>query len=276
MESKIEKALGLKDIKPVALLWSDERPDGAVEFKQGKWGCVMWLVTAAARGKVACASRETAGCYGGAVGLGFGDVYERFPGGKDGFCYFLSVGNMARPGGKEVAERVKPYLTHESYDNFLHGERYRKYPQLVETFIAELPMRDIPARFVIFKPLDTVMLETEKPEVVIFFVNPDQLAALVILANYAREGNENVFIPYAAGCQTIGIYPYREKEKKPSRAVVGLTDISARLYTKRQLGEGHLMTFAAPWEMFLEMESNVDGSFLQRPTWRHLTSGDGG
>jgi hypothetical protein len=107
--------------------------------------------------------------------------------------------------------------------------------------------------------------------VVIFFADPDQLSALVILANYGRETNENVIIPYAAGCQTIGIYPYREAESDLPRAVVGLTDISARTAIRQQLGD-HLMTFAVPMKMFKEMEANVAGSFLERRVWEKLAA----
>ena len=106
----------------------------------------------------------------------------------------------------------------------------------------------------------------------IFFVNPDQLSALTILANYGREGNENVIIPYAAGCQTIGIYPYREATSENPRAVVGLTDISARVYIRKQLGD-NLMSFAAPLSLYEEMEQNVSGSFLERQSWKDLVDG---
>jgi hypothetical protein len=57
---------------------------------------------------------------------------------------------------------------------------------------------------------DTVDTKKEKPQTIIFFVNPDHLSALTVLTNYGRGDSENVIIPYAAGCQTIGIYPYRE------------------------------------------------------------------
>jgi hypothetical protein len=38
---------------------------------------------------------------------------------------------------------------------------------------------------------------------------------------------------------------------------------------RSSLGE-HVLSFTAPWPLFLEMESHVEGSFLQRGTWRSL------
>ncbi|PKN17525.1 MAG: hypothetical protein CVU71_15770 [Deltaproteobacteria bacterium HGW-Deltaproteobacteria-6] len=273
MESRIAKAVQLQ-YQPVALLWSDEIPEGAMQFSPGKWGCVMWLVVHAAKGKPAVADKQTFGCFGGGVGLGFGNQYKNFPGGEEGFCHFLSSGNADRPGGAELAEQIKPFMTKESHDHFLHGERYIKSPALVSRFIQALPIMDIPERFVVFKPLAAVDLLKEKPQTIIFFVNPDQLSALVVLANYGRGDNENVVIPYAAGCQTIGIYPYREAGSARPRAVVGLTDLSARVYVSKQLGSSNFMTFASPFALFEEMEQNVPGSFLERHVWQTLVSGD--
>jgi uncharacterized protein (DUF169 family) len=270
MESKIAKAIHL-EYHPVALLWSNEKPEGAVQFQEKKWGCVMWLAASAAKGKPAVCDSKTFGCFGGGVGLGFGNQYRNFPGGEEGFCHFLSIGNASREGGMEVAEKVKPFLNAEAYHHFLHGERYIKTPRHVASFVRLLPMMEIPATYVVFKPLEHVDLSHEKPSTVIFFVDPDQLSALVILANYGREDNENVFMPYAAGCQTIGIYPYEEAKSEKPRAVVGLTDISARVYIRKQLG-ANLMTVAIPFIMFEEMEQNVEGSFLEGHTWQSLAS----
>jgi len=50
MESKIAQAIALKH-HPVALIWSDDKPEGALQFKEHKWGCIMWLASSAARGK---------------------------------------------------------------------------------------------------------------------------------------------------------------------------------------------------------------------------------
>jgi uncharacterized protein (DUF169 family) len=271
MESAIAKAIQIK-YQPVALLWSNEKPQGAMQFQEGKWGCVMWLAAHAAKGKAAVADKKTFGCFGGGVGLGFGNQYKNFPGGEEGFCHFLSTGNTEREGGMEIAEKIKSYMTKESYDHFLHGERNIKSPELVEKFIQSLPLTEIPATYVVFQPLSDVDPVKEKPQTIIFFVNPDQLSALTVLANYGRGDYENVIIPYAAGCQTIGIYPYREAKSVKPRAVVGLTDLSARVYVRKQLGDPNLMTFSAPFALFEEMEQNVPGSFLERHTWQSLLS----
>ena len=269
MESDIAQAVQLK-YQPVALLWSEEKPAEAMQFSEGKWGCVMWLAVSAAKGKPAVANQKTFGCVGGGVGLGFGNQYLNFPGGEEGFCHFLSSGNVGRPGGSELAEQIRPFMTKESHDNFLHGERYIKSPELVHKFLEVLPMTDIPEAYVVFKPLADIDPLKEKPQTIIFFATPDQLSALVVLANFGRGDNENVIIPYAAGCQTIGIYPYREAKSGKPRAVVGLTDLSARVYVRKQLGDPHLMTFAAPFVLFEEMERNVPGSFLTRQAWQNL------
>jgi len=89
-------------------------------------------------------------------------------------------------------------------------------------------MRDIPAGFVVVKPLEQTDPEHEDVKSVTFFVDPDRLSALVILANYARPDAENVIVPWAAGCQVMGIHAYRELERECPRGLIGLTDISAR------------------------------------------------
>ena len=268
MESRIAQAIEPKH-PPIALIWSDEKPEGAMQFQEGRWGCVMWLAASAAKGRPAVCDAATFGCIGGGVGMGFGDRYKSFPGSEAGFCHFLSSGIEGWAEGAGVAEMVKPFMQGEAYDNFIHGERYVQTPELVKRFLKALPIAQIPKRYALFQPLAQTDPDRETPQTVIFFADPDELSALVVLANYGRGDNENVIIPFAAGCQTIGIYPYREAKSERPRAVVGLTDLSARVCIRKQLG-GNVLSFAMPFKLFQEMEANVAGSFLQRHTWQHL------
>jgi uncharacterized protein (DUF169 family) len=269
VESAIAKALGMT-LQPVALVFSDEKPDEAMQFGERRWGCVMWLLASAARGKPACADAATFGCIGGGVGLGFGNQYEKsWPGGIDCFYGFLSTGNDGSEHGRAVADALAAQgWRPEFVEEFRHGERYLKSPELTREFVDALPITEVPKRYVVMKPLAQVGAD-ETPEVVIFLVDPDRLAGLVVLANHAGGGNENVAIPWAAGCQTIGIIPYREARAARPRAVVGLTDPSARLYVGTQVGHD-VMSFAVPFAMFARLEADVPGSFLERDTWRSL------
>lgn len=270
MKSAIAHAINLRT-EPVALILTDEKPEGALQFEPGRRGCVMSMFgAAAARGKTAVFDRETYGCFGGGVGLGFGNVYESFPGGIEGFCRFLSSGNEGWKPGEKIAQGMaaggapKDFLHH-----FLHGERYKKNPELVKHFIDAQPITEIPARYAAFVPLGSVDPARTEPESVTFIVTADQFAALTVLASYDRPGLENVTTPFVAGCQAIGILSYREARSPQPRCVAGLIDLSARQYMRPHAGENAL-TFTMPYRRFLEMEASVEGSFLEQEPWLSL------
>lgn len=251
MESKIAQAIQMK-YSPVAVVLTNEKPEGALQFQEGKWGCVAAMLNGAAKGKTVVFTRETCGCHGGGAGLGFGNTYKNFPGGLE---YFLSTGNKEfcnTEFGKKIAQKM-PDLE--------HGEGYKKNPEVAKKFIDFLPMVDVPTEYVVFKPLEKLS-DGETPQVVVFLANPDQLSALVVLANYARETNDNVIVPFGSGCHQIGILPYRESESENPKAVIGLTDI-----TVRSKFEKDILSFTIPYKMFLEMEANVKGSFLEKHEW---------
>lgn len=268
MRSAIAEMVGLEH-SPVTILWSDVLPEDAVQFKKGRWGCVMAAFGAvAARGKTAAFSSETYGCPGGGVGLGLGDCYADFLGGHEGFYGFLSSGNETAENGKELCELASRFLHGAQLEHFKHGEHYRKSPAVVRKFVETLPMMQPSAKYLIFKPLAQVAPD-ERPEVVVFIVNPDQLSALMLLANYESEDSMNAIIPQAAGCQSIGIFTFREARSKRPRAVVGLNDPSARLML-RSLGRD-VLTFSVPMALFEQMEINAPGCFLEGGTWRELS-----
>lgn len=83
---------------------TDESPEGATQFKEGKWGCIMWLASVAFKGRPAVADINTFGCLGGGTGLGFGNQYLSWPGGIECFYAFLSNGNEHTEHGRRMAE----------------------------------------------------------------------------------------------------------------------------------------------------------------------------
>ena len=268
MKSVIAEMLGMK-FSPVAITRTDVRPPKALQFKEGRRACAMYLFACAAQGRTAVADRATCGCFGGMTGLGFGTGYENFPAGEGGFCGFLSSGNGHTAQGRAIGEKLaarSPEFAH----HYLEGERYKRGPDLVREWLGDLPMTfDAPA-YVSFRPLADVDVESgDTPDVVVFSVNAEQLSALVVLANYGTSRSDRVIIPFGSGCQLVGILPFAEGASPTPRAVVGLTDLSAREKTLRSLGRDQL-TFAMPWKLFLAMEADAPGSFLSMPTFLRL------
>jgi uncharacterized protein (DUF169 family) len=241
MQSKIAEELRLRYL-PIATIFTEEKPDHALQFGEGARGCVVTMLTAAAKGQTAVFDRQTTGCPGGLAGLCFGGAgYDTFRG---GFEYFLSAGR-----GQGYPE----------------GEGYKKTPELAREAIAGLRLDDLPQTYRVFRPLNQVDPDRETPALVTFYANPDQLSALVVLANYGRPRNDNVVIPFAAGCQTMCLLPYQESLSETPRAVVGIVDISARPRLPADM-----LAFTVPWRMFHEMEDNIPGSFLERKAWLQL------
>ncbi|MBU5676236.1 DUF169 domain-containing protein [Alkaliphilus sp. MSJ-5] len=238
MESSLVKSLGL-NYEPVAVLLSNEKPEGALQGKEGQRSCTIPLFIAAAKGKTSVFERKTVVCPGGKAGLGFGQ-FPNYPGGIE---YFLTVGKEGKFG----------------------GEGYMRNPELGDDFVKCLPITDIPYQYVIFKPLSQIDIAKENPEIIIFYVNPNQLSALTVLANYYRPGYENVMIPFSSGCQSLFLLPYAESKKENSRAVVGLIDI-----TVRPMIEADMISFSVPYKMFLDMEESVEGSFLEKHLWHRV------
>jgi uncharacterized protein (DUF169 family) len=206
------------------------------------------LSASASKGKIAFFDRKTYGCVGGGVGLGFGNTYEGFP-----IEYLLSIGKKEFVDGSRRTRKLAD------------GEHYLKTPELAKKFVECLPMRNVKENYVIFKPLNLIK-QNEIPKSIVFFVNPDQLSALVVQANYGRDNNDNVIAPWGAACQSI-LYSYEEEEKEISRAIIGFFDLAARKHVKKDI-----LSFTIPYKMFLEMEGNVKGSFLELEEWDELSS----
>lgn len=235
MNSQIAAAIKLS-AQPVAVYRSAACPEGALQFREGVWGCVVAMLRAASKGRTAAFSKETVACPGGKVGLGM-DVFQ------PGFIeYFLSVGGVG----------PKP------------GEHYKKTPELARAYIQGLP--DCPSPdYVIFQPLDQVT--DAQPEAVIFLVNADQLSGLATLANYDVPGQNNVQLLFGSGCTQSVLYGLSENARDGKTCFIGLTDPSARKCIDKDL-----LSFTIPYRRYLEMESHVEECFFQTETWAHIAN----
>ncbi len=248
MESKLITALKLQ-MQPVAVILTDDKPEDGLHFKEGSTrGCVASMLVAASRkNRPAFFDRRSYGCPGGGTGLGFGDRYGTFR-----IDCLLSTGNgeMASQTG-----RGNSYM--------LEGERFYKNPEVAGKWVDSLPITDVPAEYVVFKPWGQVT-EQDDPELIVFFANADQLSALVVMTDYHRGTNRSVTAPFGAACQPI-LFGLAEAKKENQRAVIGFFDIS-----KRSIVDRETLTLTVPFRMFQEMEADVEGSFLEMHAWRKL------
>jgi len=269
--SKIAKAAGIT-MNPVAIVWTDKKPDGALELRAGTWGCVMWLFSKVAKeGKTAVFSNETIGCAGGAMGLGFGRPMERHAArSEEGFCSFLSNG-ITGAADKAAYQAIIDQSFDAPHKKMLtDGERFMKNPATVRRFLKNLPVFDAGDRYIVMKPVSKVE-DGDDVRSIVFVANSDQIAALSLLANYGTANiRDGIFVAAgAAGCQAMGVCTYAENGKHHPRAVVGLTDLSARMHVRKTLGRD-VLTFSVPFALYQEMEKNVAGSFLDLDLWKEL------
>jgi uncharacterized protein (DUF169 family) len=195
--------------------------------------CLIGVLAKVRNGQSLCFDGDSIGCGGGKRYTGF--TQEMRP----NFEYFLSCGI---PGEME-------------------GERYKKSPELVREVMKRMPQFKAPAKFIVFKRWDSLG-ESDHPDVVIFYAKPDVLSGLFTLINYDEVEQNGVLTPFAAGCGSIVLYPYLEKDAQRPRGVIGMFDVSARPYVNKEE-----LTFAVPMAKFRRMVENMEESFLITPSW---------
>ncbi|MDR2697342.1 MAG: DUF169 domain-containing protein, partial [Holophagales bacterium] len=197
MKTQLEQAIELK-YPPLAIFFSQELPEDA---QLPSPVCAMLLVAQAAKGKAVAMSHDSCSCSGAASGFGLEQLnLNSFPGGTECFLRFLTVGNKYTEQGRAVITQLKEHSAPKIFlEEFSEGEGFLKTTELAQEWVNSLPTPKPEGPYVIIKPLKDVK-PYETPKVVTLLVNADQLSALVVLANYARHGSDNVKIPFGAGC----------------------------------------------------------------------------
>lgn len=249
MRYELIEKLKLK-FEPVAICFTDERPESAIQFAEGKRGCVAsMLFAASSKGKTAVFDEKTYGCPGGGVGLCFGDAFTKNNHPTE--C-LLSTGDEA------LAQLGK---THTK--SLGRGERFFASPELVNKWKSAFPYTEMGKKYVVFKPLSEVA-EGSEPELVCIFANPDQISALVIMSGFNRGESLNVIAPFGAACHSI-VLAYQEIGKERPKAIMGYFDISQRHRIPKEL-----LSFTIPYSMFRELEESLTESCLTTEAWEQI------
>ncbi|MDD3052672.1 MAG: DUF169 domain-containing protein [Candidatus Cloacimonetes bacterium] len=156
------------------------------------------------------------------------------------------------------------YFLSYGIEGKLEGERYKKTPEIVDTW--QQGVMPIPSfgKYLLFKRWDHLQAD-DNPAVVIFFVHAEVLSGLFTLANFDRNDPFGVITPMGAGCSSIVYYPWLEEQSSDPRAVLGMMDPSARPCVPVDI-----LTFAVPMKKFTTMIRDMDESFLITRTWEKV------
>lgn len=258
--------------KPVAILWSNTKPDGALRIKPGARTCIMpFFAQVLTKGRTAVFDRESFGCPGAKAGLGFGSGYpDAFGGAGIDFMSAFFCKGAKSSSNREAFCAIANRVPEREQAKFLEGERLHRSPAKAKKWMTkELPITDISERYVIFTPLNKVK-EGEKPVVIVFAADPLQLTGLITLVGAVREGIDPVLVPPMAACQQIGAYVYSEARQEHPRAVLGNTDLAARANVGTAIPE-NIFTLAVPFSLFRDMEDEAENGVFDGPIWKDLT-----
>jgi uncharacterized protein (DUF169 family) len=239
--SEIAKAMSenlkLEKYKPCGIYFSNEKPDDALELKKKGNGCIVPLILKAATGIPLVVGEDSTGWPCSAFYLGFQDtIFE-------GIEYFLS-----------------------NKDDFWRPcERFIQNPAMAKAFVDNVNAVKPDKKYVVVKPLED-FTEGEEPESVLFFVNADQLSALVFLSHFDAPGStDRVIAPFASSCMALVTLPLKMARNKEEKAVIGNFDISARTRMPADL-----LSFALPYPFLKKLAGFLPESFVTTHSWKTI------
>ena len=143
-------------------------------------------------------------------------------------------------------------------------EHFKKDGQLADAFYREIEASAPESDYIVVQALADID-DALSVEVINLWVDGLGLAGLVTLANFDRPTNNNVVLPFASGCQSIWTIPYKEKYEMEPKCVVGCMDPAMRMFMPSDL-----ISFSVPANRFVEMTTNISGSFLEENQWKRL------
>lgn len=205
---------------PTAWRFEEALPADAVS-PNGRWTCMFSLMKKVQAGRPLLITGEATGCPGAGFYLGLHSLPLM------GACVYLSS-----------------------------MERLKQDMEKAQAFYLGVQPKFAPEARLVYERVDRIP-DGAAVEVVNLWVTAAGMSSLLTLANYDRESNDNVIMPFASGCQSIWSLPYKEKSSELPRAIAGSLDPTVRRYLPPDT-----LSFAVPANRFVEMCSNINESFL--------------
>jgi hypothetical protein len=268
MESAIVRNLQ-PEFEPAAVVWSNTIPDDALQFKKGKFGCILYLFAEAARRRrIAGGGRDSITCIGGRAALGLGVGFDASVDLLDRYAAVFSKGFKSACDQKAYRAQMEaaPKSWRPLYE---YGERRHCTAELAKEWILNgLPRYDIPYKYVLFKLLSETTPE-ENMRAVIFPVSPVELAGLVTLAGSVMPGTDPIQVPQGADCNTITSFAYAQADLEAPRAVLGMLGVDGREVMRKRFRDDTL-TLTLPAPLYRRMEQEANDCVFQTPSWKGL------
>lgn len=143
-----------------------------------------------------------------------------------------------------------------------NGKNPKKDFSRIPEWIKQLPRIQAPESKGVFKRWDRLEA-TDNPEIVIFFAEPNELSALLTLANFYESSPHTVNLPYCTACASLTLFPLKERYSKNPKPVMGMLNVSSRPYVPQTT-----ISFAVPFNKFESMVHCMENSFLTTDTWQ--------
>lgn len=202
-------------------------------------GCIYKAMNKVMAGETLVLKKGTCSCNGFNHNSGLLDTMPNIPG---GFGLFLSKGSD---------QRWTP-----------PGEKFKCDPATAEAMWDHLP-KDVMGGF------DAIKLQpyTEdlKPDVVVAFVMPDQLSAMIVLHGYDRAEYDHVIATTVSGCASMLRIPFAEMGKDKPKAVITGTDLAQRHFMDEDK-----LAIAFTGENFEKMLSVTGECFFHSPVFKKI------
>ena len=246
MENKLVEMLHL-ELEPVGVFLGNTDTACDLDASPDKRNCVVPLLLACARGKTISLDEDSCNCPGGAVGCCFGDGFSRLN---------PNIHRMLSQGMGDDAPPTAPIHLRE-------GERFFCTEELALRWRESMPYSEKGYPRIVFAPMSR-WDETDTPDLVLVFANPDQLSALVAMLGFHTGRTVNTVAPFDAACHSI-VFAAAQMDEAEPMAVMGLFDIS-----QRSAAIAGYLSLTMPFQLWENLGKDLEKSCLTTHAWQQI------